>query len=63
MWTTVYMTQSIDTARDMRKKMENCKILVMLRSIKLDDRSGEECFGILVPSAELREALDIIIDE
>lgn len=63
MWTTVYMTQSIDTARDIRKKMESCKIPVMLRSIKLDDRAGEECFEILVPSAELREALDIIIDE
>ena len=61
MWTTVYMTQNIDTAREMRKKMENCKILVMLRSIKLEDRAGEDCFEILVPSAELKEALDIII--
>lgn len=63
MWTTVYMTQSIDTARAIRRKMEECKILVMLRSIKFNDRAGEDCFEILVPSAELKEALDIIIAE
>ena len=63
MWTSVYMTQNLDTAREMRKKMENSKILVMLRSIKLEDRAGEDCFEILVPSAEVSEALDIIITE
>lgn len=63
MWTTVYMTQNIDTARALRKKMEEYKILVMLRSIKFSDRAGEDCFEILVPSAELKEALDIIIAE
>lgn len=63
MWTTVYMTQSIDTARAIRKRIEDSKILVMLHSIKFDDRAGEDCFEILVPSAELKDALDIIIDE
>ncbi len=63
MWTSVYMTQNIDTARVMRKKMEGVNILVMLRSIKLEDMAGEECFELLVPSAELRDALDIIIAE
>ena len=63
MWTAVYMTQSIDIARALREKIEESKILVMLRSIKPEDRAGENCFEILVPSAELKEALDIIIDE
>ena len=63
MWTSVYMTQNIDTARAVRKRMEDSEILVMLRSIKLEDRAGEDCFEILVPSAELKEALDIIIAE
>lgn len=63
MWTTVYMTQSIDTARAIRKKIEDSQILVMLHSIKLNDRAGEDCFEILVPSAELKDALDIIIEE
>ena len=63
MWTSVYMTQNIDTARAMREKMENSEILVMMRSIKADDRVGEDYFEILVPNAELKEALDIIIAE
>ena len=62
MWTTVYMTQNIETARAMRNKIEDSSILVMLRSIKLEDRAGENCFEILVPSAELKDALDIIIE-
>ena len=63
MWTSVYMTQNIDTARAMRKKMEDCKILVMMHSIKNEDSMGEDCFEILVPGAEVKEALDIIITE
>lgn len=62
MWTTVYMTQDIAIAKAMREKIEDNKILVMLKTIKLEDRAGEDCFEILVPSAELNEALDIIID-
>ncbi len=63
MWTSVYMSQNIDTAREMRQKMEEFKILVMLRSIKVEDHAGEDCFELLVPSAELGEALNIIISE
>lgn len=63
MWTSVYMTQNIDTARAMREKMEDSEILVMIRSIKDEDSMGEDCFEILVPGAEVKEALDIIIAE
>ncbi len=63
MWTSVYMSQNIDTAKEMRQKMEEFKILVMLRSIKVEDRAGEDCFELLVPSAELSDALNIIISE
>lgn len=63
MWTSVYMTQNIDTARAMRKRIENSDILVMMRSIKLEDRVGEDCFELLIPGAEIKEALDIIITE
>ena len=63
MWTSVYMSQNIDTARETRQKMEEFKILVMLRSIKVEDHAGEDCFELLVPSAELSEALNIIISE
>ena len=63
MWTTVYMTQSINNARIMRKKIEDSEILVMLHSIKSEDSAGEEYFELLVPGAELKDALDIIIAE
>lgn len=63
MWTTVYMTQSIDTARAMREKIEESHIIVMMRSIKPLEDAVESCYEILVPNAELKEALDIIIDE
>ncbi|MBQ2889729.1 MAG: hypothetical protein IJE41_04675 [Clostridia bacterium] len=63
MWTTVYMTQSIDTARAMREKIEESHIIVMMRSIKPQEDAVESCYEILVPNAELKAALDIIIDE
>lgn len=63
MWTTVYMTKSIDTAKAMREKIENCHIIVMMRRIKEEDNALESCYEILVPNSELKEALDIIIDE
>ena len=44
MWTSVYMSQNLDTAREMRQRMEEFKILVMLRSIKVEDCAGEDCF-------------------
>lgn len=61
MWTSVYMSQNIETARNIRHKLEEVKIPVMLRSIKVEDRAGEDCFELLVPSSELGDALDIII--
>ena len=63
MWTSVYMTQSIDTAKAMREKIEDSHIIVMMRTIKPEDNALESCYEILVPNAELKEALDIIIDE
>ena len=63
MWTTVYMTQNLDTARAMREKIEESRIIAVLRSIRPMDSAGDDCFEILVPSAELGEALDIIINE
>lgn len=62
MWTTVYMTQNIETARAVREKIEERKIAVMLRSIRQEDRPGEDCFELLVPSTELNEALELIIE-
>ena len=62
MWTSVYMTQSIDTAKEMRRKIEDRNIPVMLRSISIEESGNQECYELLVPKAELNEALEIIID-
>ena len=63
MWTSVYMTQSIENARTMRSKIEDMEIPVMLHCIRVEDANGEDCFELLVPRAELCEALEIIIGE
>ncbi len=63
MWTSVYMTQNIDNARNMRIKIQEKKIIVMLRRITFYENKGEDCYELLVPGAEVSEALDIIIDE
>ena len=63
MWTSVYMTQNIENARMMRSKIEKKLIPVMLHPIKAKDTDGVDCFELLVPQAELCEALEIIIGE
>ena len=61
MWTTVYMSQDLSNARNMRQKIEEKSIIVMLHSIRTDDLHGIDCYELLVPNAELNEALEIII--
>ena len=64
MWTSVYMTQDIDTARIVRSRIEERTIPVMLHRICSDDNAnGNDCYELLVPQAELCEALEIIIGE
>jgi len=61
MWTTVYMAQSKENAMHLRSKIEEKNIIVMLRAIHTQGSAVDECYEILVPKAELEEALDIII--
>ena len=61
MWTSVYMTQNIETAKEVRLKIEAHSISVMLHKIAGTDGNAD-CYELLVPFAELSEALDIIID-
>ena len=63
MWTSIYMAQSFDKAKDLRSAIEKNGIIVMLKQIKLEDRSGEDCYEILVPGAEIEKALEVIIAE
>lgn len=63
MWTSVYMARSREKAEVLRNAIEEKNIIVMLRCIRVPDKAVEDCYEILVPAAELEEALDIIIDE
>ena len=63
MWISVYMSQNIENAKIMRDKIESSDIIVMFHSLKLEDGTGKECYELLVPDAELKDALDIIIAE
>lgn len=63
MWTSVYMARSREKAEVLRNAIEERNIIVMLRSIRVPDKAVEDCYEILVPAAELEEALDVIIDE
>lgn len=60
MWTVVYLAKNNELAQRLRKSLYECNIIVMLRAINKEQTTGYE---ILVPSAEVEEALGIIIDE
>ena len=55
MWTVVYMTKNEEDISSLKSKLRNNKIMIMVR--KVDD-----FFEILVPSEEMPEAQNIIID-
>ena len=63
MWTSVYMARDREKAQLLRSAIEEKNIIVMIRCIRVPDKAVEECYEILVPAAELEEALDVIIDE
>lgn len=61
MWTVVYVTQNKKAALAIKAALEK---LGMLVKIKPTDRSSadQNCFEVLVPYAEVSEALNVIID-
>lgn len=61
MWTIVFVTQNHDAALKVKDALEKIGILT---KIKPTDRNCEhkDCFEVLVPYAEVNEALDVIID-
>lgn len=55
MWTVVYMTKNEEDISSLKRKLQNNRIMVMVR--KVDD-----FFEVLVPSEEIPEAQAVIID-
>ncbi len=60
MWTVIYIAKNNEMAQRLRSSLLGHDILVMLRAINKEASTGCE---ILVPAAEVDEALSILIDE
>ncbi len=60
MWTVVYIAKNNELAQHIKSALSEHKIIVMIRAISKEADAGYE---ILVPDAEVDEALGIIIDE
>ncbi len=61
MWTVVYIAKNNELAQSIKAALGSHEIMVMLRAINNNDQTTG--YEILVPGAEVEEALGIIIDE
>ena len=61
MWTTVYISQKPEEAQNIRLRLEDAGICVKSKRT-INAESGESCYELLVPSRELQEAHNLIID-
>ena len=55
MWTEIFVTQEIDTAKKLYDELKKIGIMARIKS-------GKESYKILVPYAEVNESLNLIID-
>ena len=60
MWTVVYIAKNKELAQKLKMVLQSHNILVTIRAINKDTTTGYE---VLVPGAEVDEALSLIIDE
>lgn len=61
MWTEVYIAKNNELAQRLKELLNEHNIIVMLKAINKEDETTS--YEILVPGAEVEEALGIIIDE
>lgn len=62
MWTVVYMAQNRQSALSLQQLLEENNLIVKMRSLIEDETSSADCYEILVPEAEVQQALSLIID-
>lgn len=62
MWTVVYMAQNEQSAFGVQQLLEKNDLIVKMRSLK-DEESVSDCYELLVPEAEVQQALSLIIDK
>ncbi len=60
MWTIVYISQNMETVKEIKELLEASEILVMMRTVS--EEEGQGSFEILVPETEVEQAHNIIIN-
>ncbi|MBE7044051.1 MAG: glutamate decarboxylase [Ruminococcaceae bacterium] len=61
MWTVIYMVQDQSLADNIRSTLEENRIITKVRTLKQRDQE-HCCYEILVPSAEVSAAHDMILE-
>lgn len=61
MWVTVYISQKSEDAEKIKACLESSDIAVKFKRSEGED-NGESCYEILVPSREVAEAHELILD-
>ena len=62
MWTVIYVSQSIETAKKLIDVLLTNKVISKLRRITNCNGNESNCYEVLVPSTELETAQDLIFE-
>ena len=62
MWTVIYVSQSIETAKKLIDVLLTNKVISKLRRTTNCNGNESSCYEVLVPSTELETAQDLIFE-
>lgn len=62
MWTVIYVSQSIETAKKLIDVLLTNKVISKLRRTNNCNENESSCYEVLVPSTELETAQDLIFE-
>ena len=62
MWTVIYVSQSIETAKKLIDVLLTNKVISKLRRINNCNGNEINCYEVLVPSTELETEQDLIFE-
>ena len=62
MWTVIYVSQSIETAKKLIDVLLTNKVISKLRRTNNCNGIESSCYEVLVPSTELETAQDLIFE-
>ena len=62
MWTVIYVSQSIETAKKLIDVLLTNKVISKLRRTNNCNGTERSCYEVLVPSTELETAQDLIFE-